>query len=284
MNLFEKQTQLTQLFAQNPVNAAYLAGAPSNRATFGNFKDIDIAILLMEQVKADQFLDYQLYFFSELAKRLESDSIDVVILNKASLLLKSQVIKYGQILFSRDERRRVLFEAHAVMAYLDFKKFDEIQSQALNRRLRGQPLQHIDANLIKPTLQQMHSAMTILHDLRQKPREDFLADYHYYGLAERYLQQAIEACLYICALIISAMGIRKAEDYHDLLSILAAQQWLPRPLTFRLELLTNLRDELVHPGASHSPALLYEHLQHRLEDLEEFESTIAAHLSDIQAE
>ena len=30
---------------------------------------MDIAILLMEQIKSDQFLDYQLYFFSELAKR-----------------------------------------------------------------------------------------------------------------------------------------------------------------------------------------------------------------------
>lgn len=283
MNLFEKQTQLTQLFAQNPVNAAYLAGALSNRAAFGNFSDVDIAILLMEQVKADQFLDYQLYFFSELAKRLESDSIDVVILNQASLLFKSQVIKYGQILFSRDERRRVLFETRAVMAYLDFKKFDEIQNQALSRRLHGQPpqqlLQNIDTDLVQPSLQQMHTAITILRDLRQKPREDFLNDYHHYGLAERYLQQAIEGCLYICALIVSALGQRKPEDYHDLLSIIAAQQLIPRPLAFRLELLTNLREELIHSTSTLTPALVYEHLQCRLEDLDEFVNIITEHLN-----
>src|SRR2546425_11590662 len=138
MNLFERQSRLNQLFTQSPVNAAYLAGTLSGRTAFGHLTDIDIAILLMEQIKSDQFLDYQLYFFSELAKRLESDNIDVVILNQASLLLKLQVIKYGQILFSRDEKQRVSFETKAVMDYLDFKKFDDIQNQALSRRLYGQ--------------------------------------------------------------------------------------------------------------------------------------------------
>src|SRR5579872_6707423 len=137
MNLFERQSQLNQLFAQNPVNAAYLAGSLSNRTSFGHLTDVDIAILLMEQIKADQFLDYQIYFFSELAKRLDSDSIDVVILNQASLLLKLQVIRYGQILFSRDEKSRISFETRAVMDYLDFKRFDEMQNQALSRRLVG---------------------------------------------------------------------------------------------------------------------------------------------------
>ena len=138
MNLFERQSQLNQLFAQSPVNAAYLSGSLSNRSSFGQLSDVDVAILLMEQIKSDQFLDYQLYFFSELAKRLESESIDVVILNQASLLLKLQVIRYGQILFSRDEKSRVSFETRAVMDYLDFKKFDEMQNQALGRRLSGQ--------------------------------------------------------------------------------------------------------------------------------------------------
>src|SRR5213082_3155234 len=96
MNLFEKQSRLNQLFTQSPVNAAYLAGSLSTRTSFGHLTDVDIAILLMEQIKSDQFLDYQLYFFSELAKRLESDNIDVVILNQASLLLKLQVINMGK--------------------------------------------------------------------------------------------------------------------------------------------------------------------------------------------
>jgi uncharacterized protein YutE (UPF0331/DUF86 family)/predicted nucleotidyltransferase len=273
MNLFEKQSRLNQLFTQSPVNAAYLAGSLSNRTSFGHLTDVDIAILLMEQIKSDQFLDYQLYFFSELAKRLESDNIDVVILNQASLLLKLQVIKYGQILFSRDEKQRISFETKAVMDYLDFKKFDEIQNQALGRRLYGQMLP-IDKELLQRHLKQLREAIVILRDLGKTPREEFISDFHIFGLAERYLQIAIEACLRICGIIVASLGLRKPEGYHELLSIVATQNLIPRQLSYRLEVLTNLRDSLVHEPGSLSPELLYEHIQQRLEDFEAFAAAV----------
>ncbi|MBV9229615.1 MAG: DUF86 domain-containing protein, partial [Chloroflexi bacterium] len=240
MNLFEKQSRLNQLFTQSPVNAAYLAGSLSTRTSFGHLTDVDIAILLMEQIKSDQFLDYQLYFFSELAKRLESDNIDVVILNQASLLLKLQVIKYGQILFSRDEKQRVSFETKAVMDYLDFKKFDDIQNQALSRRLYGQVLP-VDKELVQRYLKQLREAVIILNDLGETKREEFTTDYHVYGLAERYLQIAIEACLQVCGILVASLGLRRPDGYHELLSIVASQQLIPHPLAYRLEVLTDLR-------------------------------------------
>jgi uncharacterized protein YutE (UPF0331/DUF86 family)/predicted nucleotidyltransferase len=273
MNLFEKQSRLNQLFAQSPVNAAYLAGSLSNRTSFGHLTDVDIAILLMEQIKSDQFLDYQLYFFSELAKRLESDSIDVVILNQASMLLKLQVIKYGQILFSRDEKQRVSFETKAVMDYLDFKKFDEIQNQALGRRLYGQVLP-VDKELLQRHVKQLREAIIILRDLGKATREEFTSDFHVFGLAERYLQIAIEACLRICGVMVASLGLRRPEGYHELLSIVAAQHLIPQQLSYRLEVLTNLRDALVHDPGSLSRDLLYDHIQQRLEDFEAFAAAV----------
>jgi uncharacterized protein YutE (UPF0331/DUF86 family) len=273
MNLFEKQSRLNQLFAQSPVNAAYLAGTLSNRTSFGQITDVDIAILLMDQIKGDQFLDYQLYFFSELAKRLESDSIDVVILNQASLLLKLQVIKYGQILFSRDEKQRISFETRAVMDYLDFKKFDEIQNQALSRRLHGQMLP-LDKEMIQGQLKQLREAVAILRDLGQTEREEFTSNYRVYGLAERYLHLAIEACLHLCSTLVASFGLRRAEAFHELLSIIAGQQIISKPLAYRLEVLTNLRDSLVHDPGALNRNLLYDHIQQRLGDLEEFANEI----------
>ncbi len=273
MNLFEKQSQLNQLFTQNPVNAAYLAGSLSSRTSFGHLTDVDIAILLMDQIKSDQFLDYQLYFFSELAKRLESESIDVVILNQASLLLKLQVIKYGQILFSRDEKQRVSFETKAVMDYLDFKKFDEIQNQALSRRLYGQVLP-IDKELVQRHLKQLQEAISILHSLGESKREEFTTDYRIYGLAERYLQLAIEACLHICGILVSSFGLRRPEGYHELLSIVASQKIIPQALAYRLEVLTNLRDSLIHDPSTLNRDVLYDHVQQRIDDLKLFADTV----------
>jgi uncharacterized protein YutE (UPF0331/DUF86 family)/predicted nucleotidyltransferase len=255
------------------VKAAYLAGALSNRTSFGHLSDVDIAILLMDQIKSDQFLDYQLYFFSELAKRLESDTIDVVILNQASMLLKLQVIKYGQILYSRDEKQRVLFETRAVMDYLDFKKFDEIQNQALSRRLHGQLLP-IDGELVQRQLQRMREAVLILKDLAKTQRDEFIADFHLHGLAERYLQQAIEACLQICTMLVSSFGLGRPDSYHDLLSTLASHQIISKPLAYRLEVLTNLRDPLVHDSDTLDYNQLLDYLQQRLGDFDEFATAI----------
>jgi uncharacterized protein YutE (UPF0331/DUF86 family) len=274
--LFERQSRLNQLFAQSPVNAAYLAGTLSNRTSFGHLTDVDIAILLMEQIKSDQFLDYQLYFFSELAKRLESDNIDVVILNQASLLLKLQVIKYGQILFSRNEKQRVSFETKAVMDYLDFKKFDEIQNQALGRRLYGQigQILPVDKELLQRHLKQLHEAIVILRDLGKTAREEFTTDFHVYGLAERYLQMAIEACLHVCGILVASLGLRRPEGYHELLSIVAAQHLIPQSLSYRLEVLTNLRDALVYDSGALNRDLLYDHIQQRLGDFEAFAAAV----------
>jgi uncharacterized protein YutE (UPF0331/DUF86 family)/predicted nucleotidyltransferase len=273
MNLFEKHSQLNQLFTQSPVNAAYLAGSLSTRTSFGHLSDVDIAILLTEQIKSDQFLDYQLYFFSELAKRLESDSIDVVILNQASLLLKLQVIKYGQILFSRDEKLRVSFETKAIMDYLDFKKFDEIQNQALSRRLYGQALA-VDKELVQRHLKQLREAVYILKDLGKTKQEEFTTDYRVYGLAERYLQIAIESCLQVCGILVSSLGLRRPEGYHELLSVVATQKIIPNPLAYRLEILTNLRDTLVHDSSTLNHDLLYDYIQQRVDDFEVFANAV----------
>lgn len=273
MNLFEKQSRLNQLFVQNPVNAAYLAGSLSSRTSFGHLSDVDIAILLMDQIKSDQFLDYQLYFFSELAKRLESESIDVVILNQSSLLLKLQVIKYGQILFTRNEKQRISFEAKAVMDYLDFKKFDDIQNEALGRRLHSQ-IVPVDKELVQHYLKQLREAINILQSLGETKEEEFIADYRIYGLAERYLQLAIEACLHICGIFVASFGLRRPEGFHELLSIVATQRIIPQTLAYRLEVLTNLRDALVHDPGTLSHDLLYTHIQQRLEDLRTFADTV----------
>lgn len=269
MNLFEQHSRLNQLFAQTPVKAAYVAGSLANRTTFGQLSDVDIAILLMEQIKSEQFLDYQFYFLSELAKRLDSDAIDVVILNKASLLLKLQVIKYGQILYSRDEKQRVQFEARAVMDYLDYKKFDEMQNQALSRRLATQP-PTLDRTLLQPQLMQLHEAIEVLEKLARISYEEFSQDYRCYGAAERYLQVAIERCILICGQLIAALGLPRPESYHAHLSIIARQKLISRELAYRLEMLTNIREDLVWGTEPIDRQLLYGYLHKHTDDLKNF--------------
>jgi uncharacterized protein YutE (UPF0331/DUF86 family) len=159
------------------------------------------------------------------------------------------------------------------MDYLDFKKFDEIQNQALSRRLYGQVLP-VDKELLQRHLKQLREALVILRDLGKTKREEFTADYHIFGLAERYLQIAIEACLQICGILVASLGLRRPEGYYELLSIVAAQQIIPPSLAYRLEALTNLRDALVHDPGALNRDLLYDDIQNRLGDLEAFANAV----------
>jgi uncharacterized protein YutE (UPF0331/DUF86 family)/predicted nucleotidyltransferase len=246
MNLFEKHAQLNQLFQQSPVEAAYLSGSLASRAAFGEMTDVDIAILLAHQIDTDRFLDYQLYFLSELTKRLESDALDVVILNQASMLLKLQVIKYGQILYSRNETKRAAFEAQAVMQYLDFRQMDDLQNSALSRRLRT-PTHALDRVGIRAALGRLHAAKATLTEALPPTLADeaFAQDVRAQAVVERCLLLSIEALAQTATLIYAGMGINQPETYGEILKPLATRQIVPAEIIAALEPLVARRDALL---------------------------------------
>src|SRR5438045_5756622 len=137
MDLFERQAQLQSLFQTSPVDAAYAQGTTSGRRIAGSYQDLDIALLLLGRVKASEFFEYQVYFVSELSKTLETQGLDVVILNQASLLQRAQVIRTWKVLYQRDQKRRVQWETRALMEYLEFQKYDDLQSKALAERTQS---------------------------------------------------------------------------------------------------------------------------------------------------
>lgn len=66
-------------------------------------------------------LEYYLHLVDELSKILGND-VDLIILNRAPPLLKHQVIKHGKLVYCRDEKSRIEFEARAQDEYLDFSR------------------------------------------------------------------------------------------------------------------------------------------------------------------
>jgi len=124
--LEDKIKNLAAFFeSEKRVLVAYLFGSYA-RGLETPQSDVDIAVLLSEI--PEKALEYYLHLERRLAEVLEND-VDLVFLNDAPPLLKYQVIKYGRLLFSRDERVRVMFEAKSLCEYLDFsralKRYDE---------------------------------------------------------------------------------------------------------------------------------------------------------------
>jgi len=76
--------------------------------------------------------------------------------------------------------------------------------------------------------------------------------------------------------MIALLGLRRPEDHHELPSIIAKQGLIPKTLVYRLEVLMNLRDALLQNPELLDRDVLYDHLHHRLNDLDTFADTVEA--------
>src|SRR6058998_2923946 len=261
MDLIERQSQLQTLFQTSAVDAAYLQGTMAGRKIAGTYADLDIALLLLSRVKASEFFEYQVYFVSELSKAFETDGLDVVILNQASLLQRAQVIRSWMLLYQRDERRRMQFETRAVMDYLE--------SKALAERTRGDRFA-IDGEYVSARLARLREYAGLLADLRPIEHAKFKADPKLYGLAQWYLQQAVELLFGTGAYLVTALALPKPEAYHDILDAIAGHGVIERALAYRLEHLANLRNLLAYDREQTDIDDVYSQIQTRIPDLVAF--------------
>lgn len=114
---------------------AYLFGSYA-KGIQNERSDIDIAIFLREPC----LLERDPLYPSRLAIRIEralagKKPVDIRVLNGSTLRFKSQVLRYGKLLFSKDEKRRIEFETRSLAYYYDFKPFFEVYDAARKIRM-----------------------------------------------------------------------------------------------------------------------------------------------------
>jgi uncharacterized protein YutE (UPF0331/DUF86 family) len=269
VDLFEKQAQIHSLFQRSPVDAAYLQGTASGRKIAGSFSELDVALLLLDKVKTNEFFDFQLYFVSELSKTLETQGLDVVILNQASLLQRAEVIRTWNVFYQRDAKRRVQWEARAVMDYLEFQKYDDVQSKALAERTKSDRFA-VDSDYVRARLARLREYTQLLEDLKSIEHAKFKSDPKLYGLAQWYLQQTVELLFGTGAYLVMALALPRPEAYHDILDAVAGRGIIERPLAYRLEHLANLRNLLAFDREQTDIDDVYQQIQTRLADLRSF--------------
>ncbi len=135
MDLIKLEERLVQYAQEHQVGALYLFGSAA-QGTLTSLSDIDIAVLLPDDIPAAEYFDRRLQMTLDLMQLLNTDKIDLVILNHAPPLLKYQVITTGKLLYSCNVSARRRFELRAITEYLDFKPVLEMQFEHLKRRLR----------------------------------------------------------------------------------------------------------------------------------------------------
>lgn len=124
------------LFSRAEIIASYVFGSTlSGSAT--SESDIDIAVLLDNNIDRNDYGLIRQDITASLIERVSFDKVDVAILNAASPLLCHEVIKNGELLFSKDERTRVAFTAKATKRYIDTIYLRRVQDRVLHKRIRS---------------------------------------------------------------------------------------------------------------------------------------------------
>ena len=106
-----------------------LAKGKSNKMS-----DVDIAVMVNPDFNKSFPFGYQAELTTDLMQILKRDDVDVVILNKAPIALKHQILRYGKLIYIRDKQARIKFQVDAINQYEDYKVLYRVHEKAMNKR------------------------------------------------------------------------------------------------------------------------------------------------------
>ena len=113
-------TQLSEaLAAREEILEAYLFGSRARGGARPD-SDIDVAVYVDEACADDGHWGYQAELTTDLMAVLGTNEVDVVVLNKAPILLYHRVLRDGVRFLSRDLRATTTRAAQALSRYFDF--------------------------------------------------------------------------------------------------------------------------------------------------------------------
>jgi predicted nucleotidyltransferase len=126
----EKLDVLKKIFKKyKQIKAAYLFGSYAEGKE-SRLSDLDLGILLAD----DNFIDIKLDILTDLANH-NFCHVDLIILNRASLLTRFEAVKHNQIIYKRDDFDSAAYYSKTIREFQDFRYLLKIQSSYLKERL-----------------------------------------------------------------------------------------------------------------------------------------------------
>ena len=134
-------------------------------------------------------------------------------------------------------------------------------------------------NKIVTKLEHLDEYLGYLKDLQGVNEKVFTGDYHFFGLAERYFQLAIESILDVGKLVILDRQLPRPEDNQDIFVVLHDAGFLGDELADRLSGIANFRNILVHEYEKIDRKIVYSKLQKNLDDFFDFRKSVLRKIS-----
>lgn len=100
-----------------------------------------------------------------------------------------------------------------------------------------------------------------LKEIQKVNKNSFLKDYHFYGLAERYLQLSIQVLIDLGQLIITEKQLTRPAEPQEIFSVLFNNKILSADLADQLTGIVGFRNILVHEYGKIDRERVYEYLK-----------------------
>lgn len=133
----EIRNRLSDLFVEEEtIDLVYLFGSVAKNKTT-DLSDVDVAVRVNDDVKPEQRFRFQLNLLGKITDLLRLNNIDLIILNDSPVLLRFEVLSTGQLLYCKDEAKRLTFVTRTISEYCDTKRLRDRQIWAAKERAKS---------------------------------------------------------------------------------------------------------------------------------------------------
>jgi len=136
----------------------------------------------------------------------------------------------------------------------------------------------LDKKVIEARLRRLDRSVTKLKRFAKINRADYLANEDYHDLVERNFQVAIQTCIDIANYIIAQENLPVPDEEANIFRTLTKAKILPSNLGEGIKGMVGFRNILVHEYLGIDHSLVYDLLQNRLSDFNNFAKAIVAFL------
>ncbi len=275
---------LSQLLAGQPIQLAYLYGSAASGHTH-QWSDIDIGVVFDPAAPLDDYQRFMLTITVEadLEQYYQRSACEVRRIDNAPLRVQGNVVTNGKLLYSKDARFRVAYETQIRQAYFDFLPVITQQCDAYFARALATAKDKkfmFERNKVQSILKNLDEYVGELQKLAQLERTAFLASSLHQNATKYCLQTAVECCIDLNNHLIATLGFRAPESYADTFAVLGEEGILDEPFVKTARQMVSVRNRVVHLYWAVDNILLYDILQHNLNDFIRYKTQILTFIAD----
>jgi len=228
--------------------------------------DIDIAILTDRQID-----EYKLFILSQKLADVLKREIDLVDLNKASTVLKVQIIKTGKLIYNSDNLRKMYFQMRAIR---DYALLNEERMEIINKieSRSKRCLNMIDDIVLNKTEIIKKCIKRINEEYENNPEN--LENYTKQDSITLNIQRACEAVIDLGMHVIAERNLGLPQASRETFEILSSNKIIYPEMSERLKAMVGFRNIAIHNYQKLNLKIIQAIIKNHLEDLVDFSEII----------